>query len=210
MFAFAFRSVARLINRCKNTRFAEAMRRGWDYVYQQEMRKRFKTADDVFFGQSMQTRGEYCISIGSDSHFGDYCILTAWDSYNKEHFSPEIIIGENCVFGEYCHISSMNKISIGNGLLAGRWVTITDNSHGDTDLLTMMIPPVYRDLASKGPVNIGKNVWIGDKATILPGVSVGDGAIIAANAVVTKDVPSYSIAAGNPARIVKSFSEVEK
>ena len=53
---------------------------------------------------------------------------------------------------------------------------------------------------------IGDNVWIGDKATILPGVTIGEGAIIAANAVVTKNVPAFSVAAGNPAKIIKSVS----
>jgi acetyltransferase-like isoleucine patch superfamily enzyme len=66
-----------------------------------------------------------------------------------------------------------------------------------------MTAPIKRSLFSKGPVIIGDNVWIGDKATILPGVSIGNGAVIAANAVVTKDVPAYSVAAGNPARIIK-------
>ena len=51
---------------------------------------------------------------------------------------------------------------------------------------------------------IGNDVWIGDKATILPGVTIGDGAVVAANAVVTKDVPPYSIVGGNPARVIKS------
>ena len=60
-----------------------------------------------------------------------------------------------------------------------------------------------RSVMSKGPVIIGNDVWIGDKATILPGVTIGDGAVIAANAVVTKDVPAYSVVAGNPAKIVK-------
>ena len=60
-----------------------------------------------------------------------------------------------------------------------------------------------RPTTSKGRVVIGNNVWIGDKATILPGVTIGDGAIIAANAVVTKDVPQYSVVGGNPAKVIK-------
>ena len=60
-----------------------------------------------------------------------------------------------------------------------------------------------RFVTSKGPVIIGNNVWIGDKATVLPNVTIGDGAVIAANAVVTKDVPPYSIVAGNPAKVIK-------
>ena len=51
-------------------------------------------------------------------------------------------------------------------------------------------------------------MWIGDKATILPGVTIGDGVVVAANAVVTKDVPAYSVVGGNPARILKAFHEI--
>ena len=60
-----------------------------------------------------------------------------------------------------------------------------------------------RLVVSKGSVIIGNNVWIGDKATILPNVTIADGAVIAANSVVTKDVPAYSVVAGNPAKVVK-------
>lgn len=101
------------------------------------------------------------------------------------------------------HITAINRITIGNDVLTGRWVTITDNSHGDTDYSTLQMRPVSRPLISKGPVLIGNNVWIGDKVTILPGVTIGEGAVIAANAVVTKDIPAYSVAVGNPARVIK-------
>lgn len=62
-----------------------------------------------------------------------------------------------------------------------------------------MTIPIY----SKGAIVIGDNVWIGEKAAILAGVTIGEGAIIGANAVVTKNIPPYSIAAGIPARIIK-------
>ena len=57
------------------------------------------------------------------------------------------------------------------------------------------------------PVTIGNNVWIGDKATILPNISIGNGAIIAANSVVTKNVPEYCVVAGNPAKIIKQNND---
>ena len=98
----------------------------------------------------------------------------------------------------------MGHMRIGKNLLTGRWVTITDNGHGSVDFETMQQTPINRRLFSKGDVAIGDNVWIGDKATILPGVTIGDGAVIAANSVVTKDVPAYSVAAGNPARVLKT------
>lgn len=66
------------------------------------------------------------------------------------------------------------------------------------------------NLPSKGDTVIGHDVWLGYDAMILPGVTVGDGAVVASRAVVTKDVPAYAIVAGNPARVVKQrFSEAE-
>ena len=82
-------------------------------------------------------------------------------------------------------------------------MTICDNNHGTTDFDTLHEAPIKRKLYTKGPVIIGNNVWIGDKATILGGVTIGDGAVIAANSVVTKDVPAYSVVGGNPARVIK-------
>ena len=68
-------------------------------------------------------------------------------------------------------------------------MTITDNSHGQTDEKTLNTPPGKRPLVSKSDgVIIGNNVWIGEKATILPGVHIGDSVVIAANSVVTKDI----------------------
>ena len=87
--------------------------------------------------------------------------------------------------------------------MTGKWVTISDNNHGTTDFDTLHEAPAIRKLYTKGPVIIGNNVWIGDKATILGGVTIGDGAVIAANSVVTKDVPAYSVVGGNPARVIK-------
>ena len=94
-------------------------------------------------------------------------------------------------------------------MLTGKWVTITDNSHGETDKDTLGMRPQKRTITSKGPVVIGNNVWIGDKATILPGVIIGDGAVIAANAVVTKDVPAYSVVGGNRAKIIMRDEQVK-
>ena len=148
-------------------------------------------------------RGGKYISIGNKSSLGSHAVLTAWDNIRGKKYTPSIEIGDNVSIGQYCHISATNKIVIGNGVLTGRWVTINDNSHGETDYASLQIPPIIREVVSHGPIIIEDNVWIGDKATILSNVHIGKGAIIAANAVVTKDVPAYAIVGGIPAKIIK-------
>lgn len=165
----------------------------------------------VYFGIIGQINCPEHISIGEDTGFGDWIYLTAWDHFScivdgkdrTQELTPQLTIGRGCYFGAFNHITCTNRIQIGDCLLAGKWVTITDNDHGNTDKESLLLEPMKRPVYSKGPVIIGNNVWIGDKATILAGVTIGDGAVIAANAVVTKDVPAYCVAAGNPARIIK-------
>lgn len=147
--------------------------------------------------------GEKYIRVGSDVRFDDHIQLTAWDRYEEQRFTPEIIIGDGCAFGSANHITAINRIEIGNHVLTGKNVLITDNSHGTTERDQLDIPPRLRALHSKGPVVIEDNVWIGDKASILPGVHIGKGSIVGANTVVSKDVPAYSLVVGNPARIIK-------
>ena len=163
----------------------------WDYV--------------LFLRNVNLIKGSEYIQIGKKSSFGKQVVLTAWDKYGGKKYTPKVIIGLNCHFGDYLHLSCINEIKIGNLVLTGRWVTIVDNGHGEITFENLKIPPIKRELNCKGPVIIGDNVWIGDKATILSGVTIGDGAVIAANSVVTKDVPPYSVAAGNPAKIIKNL-----
>lgn len=154
----------------------------------------------------LQGGGEKNISIGNRSTIQAYCVLGCWEKYGNQIFSPSIIIGNHCNIGEYSQITACNKISIGDGLLTGRFVYIGDNNHGGLSDIEGTIPPIERKLRSKGEIVIGNNVWIGDKVTILGGVHIGDNVIIAANAVVTKDILSNTIVAGVPAKVVKSIN----
>lgn len=174
---------------------------GFQLLFNQWMCLRFNCKDCSFKYPINLRLNEKYFRIGSKSSFGKYAVLTAWDSYAGEKFTPKVIIGENCNFGDFLHLTCINRIEIGNNVLTGRWVTITDNNHGKTDLFDLSIPPANRKLFSKGPVKIEDKVWIGDKATILPGITIGEGAVIGANTVVSKDIPPYSIVVGNPAKI---------
>lgn len=158
------------------------------------------------FERFAQLSGCGNISLGSNVWIAEGCYLTAWTEYRGQYFMPEIIISDNVTIGPHAHITATNKIVIGNGVLTGKYITITDNSHGyfetKSDLNDL---PINRPLFSKGPVIIGNNVWIGDKAVILPDVKIGEGSIIGAGAVVTKDVPPYCVIGGNPAKIIRKI-----
>ncbi len=142
------------------------------------------------------------VSVGDNSSIMSHCII---ETCTIDENKPNLEIGNNVSIGEYSHITCANKITIGDGVLTGRFVLITDNSHGNNTKEVADIAPLAREIHSNGPVHIGENVWIGDKVTILPNVTIGKGSIIAANAVVTKDIPEYSVAAGIPAKIIKTI-----
>lgn len=150
--------------------------------------------------------GSQRIRIGAKTGIGSHSVLGSWERYGKdEQYEPEIIIGNDCNIGEFCHITAINKITIGDGLLTGRFVYIGDNAHGGLSWEEADIPPAKRHLTSKGEIMIGRNVWIGDKVTVLGGVSIGDNVIVAANTVVTKDIPSNCVVAGVPAKVIKEL-----
>ena len=147
--------------------------------------------------------GERFISLGEGVTVGKQVQLTAWDSFQEQRFTPAIVLGDDCSIGDGSHITAVNRIELGRNVLTGKYVLITDNAHGEADAAMLEIAPDKRPLVSKGPVIIEDNVWIGEKASILPGVHIGRGAIIGAGAVVTKDVPAGYMALGVPARIGK-------
>ena len=144
------------------------------------------------------------VSIGSKTAFGKRLCLTAWDSYQGKSYNPQIEFDQDCHFGDDNHITSCNGIKIGDNLLTGRNVLITDNSHGVFEIDQLEIAPIERPLFSKGKVIVGNNVWLGSNVCVMPGVTIGDGAVVAANSVVTKDVPPKTMVGGVPARIIKS------
>jgi acetyltransferase-like isoleucine patch superfamily enzyme len=100
--------------------------------------------------------------------------------------------------GDYCSINATVQVFVG-GLHRPEWVSTYSFR------ARLGLPGAFEDgaLTSRGPVAIGNDIWLGWEALILSGVTIGDGAVVAARAVVTKDVPPYAIVAGNPARFVR-------
>ena len=154
---------------------------------------------NVRFTSDNDIAGAQYISIGDNSTLAKGVRLSVTDSLTEK---PSLVIGRNCMIGRYSFITVAFAVTIGDNLLTGSNVLISDNSHGQSTFDDMKIEPCKRKLYSKGCVTIGNNVWIGNNASILPGVKIGDGCIIGANAVVTKSLPPYCVAVGNPATVV--------
>lgn len=145
------------------------------------------------------------VRMGRDCVIGKEAVISAWESLHGRRLDPLIVIGDRVRLGDFIHITCIDRVTIGEGTLTGRWVTITDNSHGRNTPEELGVAPNDREVASKGEVVIGRNVWIADKVTILPGVTIGDGAIIGANSVVSKDIPARCIAGGVPAKVIRQL-----
>lgn len=145
------------------------------------------------------------VSVGSNFIAGPGLRIEAWDKYQNQNFEPQILIGDNVVLNFNVHIGAIDLIQIGNYVLIGSNVLITDHSHGSPTAEELSTPPLLRPLSSKGPTIIEDNVWICEGACILSGVKVGKGAIIGANSVVARDVAAGDVVGGVPARVLKSI-----
>ena len=113
-----------------------------------------------------------------------------------------ITIGKNVFINSCCHFQDQGGIVIGDGALIGHNVILATLNH---DFL-----PEKRATTHPAPIKIGKNVWIGAGVTVVPGVTIGDNSIIAAGAVVTKDVPEMAVVGGVPARVIKQINNKEE
>ncbi len=124
-------------------------------------------------------------------------------------YSPENVhIGNGTILNRFIELraSPNSKIFIGDNCLLASFVMIITANHNFLDKKSL----IKNQGHSEKQVIIGNDVWIGAKSIILPGVTIGDGAVIGAGCVVTKDVPPYCVAVGNPARIIKNREQQER
>lgn len=194
-YRFIFVIVRGIMHWCARVFVAEPIFRG----YAAHVGRNFRTGVYVHW-----ILGDGRIVVGDDSRVDGKCnIMFAWSADCR----PEFRIGDRTHIGHECSFTIAKSIRIGNDCLFASGVRVMDSSAHPVDPARRLRGerPLDQDIR---PVVIGDNVWIGAGATILPGVEIGDGSVIAAGAVLTRSVPPGSVAAGVPARILRSAHDI--
>ena len=149
---------------------------------------------------------ERYIHIGSGTMIGPQCTLSAGMTPGQECITdPVVRIGDRCLIGKGSAIVGHFSITIGDDVWTGHNVYVTDQNHGYEDVTR----PIGAQSMPEKPVRIGDGSWIGYGSVILPGATIGDHVVIGANSVVTGDVPSYSVAVGSPAKVIRRYVDGE-
>lgn len=136
------------------------------------------------------------LEIGAQTLFEPGVWITVGDE-------GRIRIGEGCFLNLGVMVAAQDLVEIGDHCMFANGSFITDANHRFSDLT---MPVTWQGFESKGPTRIGNNVWAGANVVITSGVTIGDRCVIGANSVVTSDLAPYSIAAGAPARVLRSFA----
>ena len=138
------------------------------------------------------------VHVGAGVLICEHAWLNAKD--DRGDGRPTLTIGEGTYIGRFCHINAWQDVTIGRNVLLADRVFISDADHNYEDIHT---PVLMQGDRFKGRVVLGDGCWLGIGVVVMPGVTIGRNAVIAANAVVTSDVPDYAVAGGIPARVLK-------
>lgn len=151
-------------------------------------------------------RGKKFIDFGSKLTIGVGC---RFEAYNNKKSKKSLIFGKNIQLNDYVHITAMNKVVIGDNVLMASKLYISDCSHGFYNGEEIDSSPDQYPIDRSYKISeviIGDNVWLGEFVSVLPGVTIGKGAIIGSNSVVTKNIPANTIAVGSPAKVIKKYN----
>lgn len=143
------------------------------------------------------------IILGQNDRIKDFYRIECYDQFWGQKLNPSLEIGNNVIIGYGFSALVSDKIKIEDDVIFASNVLITSHNHG---INPEMEEPYHKQPLATAPVCVGKGSWIGEKVTILPGVTIGEAVVIAAGAVVSCDIPSYSIAGGIPARVLKKYN----
>jgi acetyltransferase-like isoleucine patch superfamily enzyme len=172
--------------------------RFWRFFKLRLLNPHIITEGFVFLGKNVDIfarRGYGRMVIGRWVHFGDGNAIRCHEG--------NLRVGDKCVFGKDNTVNAYLDIEFGPTTLVADWVYVCDFDHRFDDITR----PIKDQGIVKAPVTIGPDVWLGTKVTVLRGITIGRGCVVAAHAVVNKDLPDFSVAVGVPARVVQNRIE---
>jgi lipopolysaccharide O-acetyltransferase len=162
----------------------------------------------IKIGPRAYLRGLSSVRMGEDFAAEEGLWLEAITSYDGQNFTPKIIIGQHVRVSRFVHIAATHFVEIGDNVLIGSRVVITDHNHGQysgEEHTPPNIAPSERPLDRGRRTVIARNVWLCEGVVVTPGSSIGEGSVIGANSVVAGNIPAFSIASGAPATVRKRF-----
>ena len=159
--------------------------------YRLRLKESFK---DIRFESGIRIENPENVLLKSNSYFGINCKIYASEI-------SKVYIGSNASFNSNVMVNARGKgsIFIGNNVLIGPNAVLRSSNHNFKSIRM----PIIDQGMTEGEIIVGNDVWIGSNAVILPNITIGDGAIIGAGAVVTKNIEPYTIVGGVPARLIK-------
>jgi acetyltransferase-like isoleucine patch superfamily enzyme len=152
----------------------------------------------------MRLVGAQHITIGHRVFIGSNSWFEVIDS-RRPRAAPVIQIGDGTCLSGFCTITAIREVIIEPHVLIARYVHISDHMHAYS---SRHVPIKQQGLAKIAPVRIGEGAWLGQAVVVCPGVTIGRNVVIGANSVVRDDIPDYCVAAGAPARVVRSNAEI--
>lgn len=182
----------------------------WRNLYSAYIRHQFRQCGELKLGSTqLHLFGLRYMEFGDqvEMHFNARVQCIDYFQPTDQHFKPQLILHDHVVVQAMCHIGCIDRVEIGEWSTMGARCYITDHTHGGTSREELLLPPRKRPLVSRGPVKIGKYVHLGEGVCVMPGVTIGDYSVIGAGAVVTHDIPPFSVAVGSPAKVIKQITQ---
>ena len=180
--------------------FSKVARKFRDISFFLANRKKFKKLGyRSLIVKPLRIQGAQYISIENNVKVNNQVWLLA---LKIDGIEPDLTLREGCHIGDFNHIVAVRKIVIEEQVLTANGVYISDNTHGYEDIRSAVME---QPVKFKSEVRIGKGSWIGENACIL-GATIGEHCVIGANAVVTRNIPDFSVAVGAPARVIRRYN----
>lgn len=167
-----------------------------------QLKWRFFKADGIFEQKTIFLNPE-CIEIGRNVRIKQNSRIECYKQFAGHILSPRLVLEDGVIIGPNFTGFVADLVTLGRDTILAGNVTLVSENHGVNPESSI---PYHAQPLTTGPIHIGEGCWIGQNVTVLPNVKIGDKVIIGAGSVVSHDIPSYCIAVGTPAKVIKQYN----